>query len=108
MYIVNKKTSFIIVAVGVFAAYFTLYCETKVQFGLNLACYFVTTGYGLTFCDRMILTQLLFNYTDFGIEKLLDNRVIPTQMITGDTQVFLFMTWVFLVCITIGGKIAGT
>jgi hypothetical protein len=50
----------------------------------------------------------LFNYTDFGIEKLLDGRVVPTQMITSDTQVFIFMPWVFLLFITIGGKIAGT
>ena len=51
---------------------------------------------------------MLFNYTDFGIEKLLDGRVVPTQMITSDTQVFIFMPWVFLLFITIGGKIAGT
>ena len=107
MYLVNRKSAFLIVAAGVFALYFGLYCETKVQFGVNLACYYVATGYGLTFCDRIILTQLLSNYTDFGIEKLLDNRVVPTQMITVDTQVFLFMPWVFLLCITIGGKIAG-
>ena len=70
---------------AVFALYFCLVCESKLEFALNSVCYWLLNGVGLTFCDRIILAQLLFNYSWTGLQKIIHKQHIASHMISNDT-----------------------
>lgn len=70
---------------GAFALYFLLVCQSQLACALHLVCFWLLNSVGLSFCDRIILAQLLNNYCWTGLQKLIHQQVFASQMISNDT-----------------------
>jgi len=70
---------------GAIALYFILVCQSQLACALHLVCFWLLNSVSLSFCDRIILAQLLNNYCWTGLEKLVHQQVFASQMISNDT-----------------------
>ena len=105
--ILSRKIASKYVVYSGLALYFGLICQSRIEFALNLACYCLLNDSGLSFCDTIVLTQLLYNYCWMGLQKIVNQQAFASQMISNEIQIFIFLPWVFLFCISIGGKVMG-